>query len=558
MSNSDAPSVSRPSNPFVCALLTDLYQITMAYAHWKNNRHNDPATFELFFRKNPFKGEYTIFAGLDECLKHLAHFSFSVDDVEYIKNLPQMKHCNPGFFDWLLLLDSSEVTVYAMKDGTVCFPREPLLVVEAPLAVAQLLETTLLALVNFPSLVATNAARMVRAATDHQRVPPNTLIGKKKGPTCVEFGLRRAQGPDGAMSASKYCQIGGFVGTSNVLAGKNLELTISGTHAHAFVQAYSSLDEVSTLTVQHRDTKESVLLLPLVKEQRAVFAEEEDMAYATTNDGELAAFTAYAAAFPDNFLCLIDTYDTLQSGLLNFIIVAAVLYEKCGYRPKGIRLDSGDLAYLSLECARVLENFHWAWACSIVASNDINEEVLYSLNKQEHAINIFGIGTNLVTCQAQPALGCVYKLVELNGKPRIKLSQDLEKVTVPGRKRPYRLYGSDGCPILDIILAPDEPTPAKGKTILCRHPTISRKRANVTPSRVESLLFLVFRNGNVLDGVNPGIQEARTNVLQQLDTFRPDILRYTNPTPYKVSLSSKLYDFLHDLWHSETPIPELH
>ena len=557
MSNSDAPSVARPSNPFVSALLTDLYQITMAYAHWKNNRHNDPATFELFFRKNPFKGEYTIFAGLDEVLKHLAHFSFSVEDVDYIKSLPQMKHCNPGFFDWLLLLDSSEVSVYAMKDGTVCFPREPLLVVEAPLAVGQLLETTLLTLVNFPSLVATNAARMVRAAADSQRVPPTTLIGRKRAPTCVEFGLRRAQGPDGAMSASKYCQIGGFTGTSNVQAGKQLGLTLSGTHAHAFVQAYSSLDEVKTLTVMHKDTKESILLLPLVKEQRAMLAEEEDMAYATTNEGELAAFTAYAAAFPDNFLCLIDTYDTLQSGLLNFIVVAAVLFEKCGYRPKGIRLDSGDLAYLSTECARVLESFPWAWTLSIVASNDINEQVLYALNKQEHAINVYGIGTNLVTCQAQPALGCVYKLVELNGKPRIKLSDDLEKVTVPGRKRPYRLYGSDGCPILDIMLAPDEATPSKGKTILCRHPTIARKRVNVTPSKVETLVYLVFRNGSVLDGVNPSIPEARKAVTTQLNSFRSDILRLTNPTPYKVSLSEKLYQDLHDLWQNETIIPEL-
>ena len=400
MSNSDAPSMSRPSNPFVTALLTDLYQITMAYAHWKNNRHNDPATFELFFRKNPFAGEYTVFAGLDECLKHLAHFSFSVEDVDYIKSLPQMKNCNPGFFDWLLLLDASEVNVYAMKDGTVCFPREPLLVVEAPLAVGQLLETTLLALVNFPSLVATNAARMVRAATDSHRVPPTTLIGRKRTPTCVEFGLRRAQGPDGAMSASKYCQIGGFTGTSNVQAGKTLDIPVSGTHAHAFVQAYSNLDEVKTLTVTHKDTKESILLLPLIREQRDFLSEEEDMAYACTNDGELAAFTAYAAAFPDSFLCLVDTYDTLQSGLLNFIIVASVLFEKCGYRPKGIRLDSGDLAYLSKECARVLESFPWAWTCSIVASNDINEESLYALNKQEHAINVYGIGTNLVTCQA--------------------------------------------------------------------------------------------------------------------------------------------------------------
>jgi nicotinate phosphoribosyltransferase len=556
MSSDAKPAVPRPSNPFVTALLTDLYQITMSYAHWKNNRHNEMATFELFFRKNPFKGEYTIFAGLDEVLKHVAHFSFSLEDVEYIRNLPQMKHCNPGFFDWLLLLDASEVTVYALKDGTLCFPREPLIVVEAPLAVGQLLETTLLTLINFPSLIATNAARMVRAATDPARFPPSTLIGKKKI-SCIEFGLRRAQGPDGAMSASKYCQIGGFTGTSNVQAGKLLDLPVSGTHAHAFVQAYSSLDEVTTLSLFHKDSRESILLLPLVLECRANLAEEEDATYATTNDGELAAFAAYAAAFPDNFLCLIDTYDTLQSGLLNFIIVASVLFEKCGYRPKGIRLDSGNLAELSTACARELESFPWAWTLSIVASNDINEAKLYELNKEEHAINIYGIGTNLVTCQSQPALGCVYKLVELSGKPRIKLSQDIEKVTIPGRKRPYRLYGSDGCPILDVMLAPDEATPSQGKTLLCRNASESLKRYNVTPSKVESLLFLVFRNGKVLEGVNPSISEARKSVQEQLKTFRSDIVRASNPKPYMVCLSQKLYDFLHDLWNSETPIPEL-
>ena len=556
--DSSATAIPRPSNPFVTALLTDLYQITMAYAHWKNNRHNDPATFELFFRKNPFHGEYTIFAGLDECLKHLAHFTFTVDDVEYIKSLPQMKNCNPAFFDWLLMLDASEVTVYAMKDGTVCFPKEPLIVVEAPLAVGQLLETTLLTLVNFPSLIATNAARMVRAATSPDRVPPTTLIGRKKGPRCVEFGMRRAQGPDGAMSASKYSQIGGFVGTSNVQAGKLLDAELSGTHAHSFVQAYASLDEVKTLTVTHKDTKESILLLPLVKEQREILAEEEDMAYATTNDGELAAFTAYAAAFPDSFLCLVDTYDTLQSGLLNFIIVASVLFEKCGYRPKGIRLDSGDLASPSTECARILESFPWAWTLSIVVSNDINERTLYELNSKEHAINVYGIGTNLVTCQAQPALGCVYKLVQLNGSPRMKLSQDIGKMTIPGRKRPYRLYGSDGCPILDVMLAPDESTPSKGKTILCRHPAMAQKRANVTPSKVETLLFLVFRNGTLLDGVNPTIEEAREAVAKQLNMFHPEILRRKDPKPYKVSLSDKLYKFLHEMWENASIIPELH
>jgi nicotinate phosphoribosyltransferase len=194
----------------------------MAYAHWSNNRHNDQATFELFFRKNPFGGEFTIFAGLDECLKHLANFKFTVSDVDYLKTVPALQHCDPAFFEWLLHLDTSQVTVRAMRDGTVAFPRVPLLVVQAPLVIGQLLETTLLTLVNYPSLIATNAARMVRAAHDRGPVAPDLPAQCSHTPACVEFGLRRAQGPDGGFSASKYSAVGGFDGTSNVQAGKLL------------------------------------------------------------------------------------------------------------------------------------------------------------------------------------------------------------------------------------------------------------------------------------------------------------------------------------------------
>jgi nicotinate phosphoribosyltransferase len=203
---------SPPTNPLVSALLTDLYQITMAYAHWKNNRHEDPAVFELFFRKNPFGGEYTIFAGLDECLKHLKHFVFSDSDIRFLQHdVPSLQYCDVEFFTWLKSVDTTAVKVRALRDGTVCFPRIPLLIIEGPLAVAQLLETTLLTLVNYPSLLATNAARMVLAAQDKRF--PTTAAGATdtsfpvqcfQRPACIEFGLRRAQGPDGGFSASKY------------------------------------------------------------------------------------------------------------------------------------------------------------------------------------------------------------------------------------------------------------------------------------------------------------------------------------------------------------------
>lgn len=203
----------------------------MCYGYWHAGKHNDASVFELFFRKNPFKGQFTIFAGLEEVCKHLHHFRFSEDDIEYLRNNPTFQHCEPEFFDdYLKNLDCHDIKVYAMKEGTVVFPREALLGVEGPLALVQLLETTLLTLVNYPSLVATNAARM-RLAAGHDK-------------KLVEFGLRRAQGADGGFSASKYCMIGGFDGTSNVLAGKLLGVPIVGTHAHAFVQSYTSLEQV--------------------------------------------------------------------------------------------------------------------------------------------------------------------------------------------------------------------------------------------------------------------------------------------------------------------------
>jgi len=444
------------------------------------------------------------------------------------------------------------------------------MIIEGPLGICQLLETTLLTLVNYPSLITTNAARMVLAAApplslksgvvrDGITTPPNLPAQCYKSSVCVEFGLRRAQGPDGGFSASKYSAMGGFVATSNVQAGKLCGLNITGTHAHAFVQSYSSLIEVEDNVVLDKNTGEAAKLLPLVLKYRDEMAKTEHH-YVTGNDGELAAFIAYATAFPDTFLCLIDTYETLESGLLNFILVALVL-DDLGYKPMGVRLDSGDLAYLSMECATTFQSLcadrPFFRDLTIVASNDINEEILHAINKQDHAITAYGIGTNLVTCQAQPALGCVYKLVEISGKPRMKLSQDIQKVLIPGRKKAYRLTGKDGRFILDVMVAHHEEAPKPGERILCRHPFVSRKRAAVTPSKIDQLDVLVFDKGNIIPGGNRTFAEAKEAVAQQIKTIRPDILRYIHPTPYKVSVSDYLFNFLQELWQSETPVAEL-
>uniref|UniRef100_A0A7S4R894 nicotinate phosphoribosyltransferase n=1 Tax=Ditylum brightwellii TaxID=49249 RepID=A0A7S4R894_9STRA len=471
----------------------------MAYAYWKTKRHMEDSVFELFFRKNPFGGEYTIFCGLDEVLRHLSNFRFGKDDLDYLRGTPALKHCDAAFFDeYLADMDCAGVQVHAMKEGSVAFPRVPLVVVRGPLGVCQLLETTLLALINYPSLVATNAARMIVAATGrftHFSSEDNLQHmehASKKTPRCIEFGLRRAQGPDGGFSASKYSAVGGFDATSNVQAGKILGVPIAGTHAHAFVQAHSSLSDAQSFTLRDSNGKD-VSLLERALHYRSQFQ------WDSTNDGELAAFLAYAVSFPDSFLCLIDTYDTLRSGLRNFIVVSLVLHD-LGHMPRGIRLDSGDLSYLSLTVHRIFLQFatdhpdrSFFKDLDIVASNDINEEVLHSLNKQGHAITVFGIGTNLVTCQAQPALGCVYKLVEIDSKPRMKMSQDFEKVLIPGRKVAYRLFGEKGWPLLDLLVRQEEKDDIKaGKRILCRHPFIEQKRVAVVAKKVVELHALVF------------------------------------------------------------------
>eukprot|EP00934_Nitzschia_sp_Nitz4_P006113 Nitzschia sp. Nitz4//scaffold148_size54725//52367//53995//NITZ4_006667-RA/size54725-processed-gene-0.81-mRNA-1//1//CDS//3329536775//6103//frame0 len=540
-------TIPMPTNALVSALLTDTYQITMSYAHWVSGKHNEPATFELFFRKNPFKGQFTIFCGLDEAIKYMNNFRFTPEDIAYLKSTPSLAPCEPEFFDYLAQLSIDQVTcIRAMPEGTVAFPRVPLIIVEAPLVLGQLLETTLLNLINFPSLVATNAARMVLRAAPAP---------------CIEFGLRRAQGPDGACSASKYSYLGGFVGTSNVQAGKEFGIPISGTQAHSFVQSFTSLEEVESMTLFHQEKQVKEPFLPAVLKHRTT---------SLSNDGELAAFVAYACAFPHSCLCLIDTYNTLQSGLPNFLCVAVALVE-FGYVPKGIRLDSGDLASLSVACKEAFDHLQEIHKppiqlfskMSIVVSNDVNEAVLQELAEQTHNITAYGIGTNLVTCQAQPALGCVYKLVEWNGKPRIKISQELVKVTIPGRKRIFRLYAKDETtPLVDLMILADEPIPVKGEAVTCRNPFEQGERVQVTASRVEELHRVVIGKGapdafeNTVMPV-PDLANTRSYIQKQLSSLPDEVTRYSNPQPYRVMVSPKLFVYMRQLWESEAPVPQL-
>ncbi|CAK5015678.1 unnamed protein product [Meloidogyne enterolobii] len=465
----------------VQALLTDEYQLNMAYSYWQQGIHNKRARFELFFRKNPFEGEFTIFAGLEDCLNFVKNFNFTESDLEFISQ--KLAYADKNFFEYLRKFNCENIILMAIPEGSIVFPRIPLIIVEGPLAVCQIIETTLLNLVNFASLVTTNAARFRLAAGDQIEL--------------MEFGLRRAQGPNGGLSASKYC----FDSTSNLLAGKLFGIPVSGTMAHSFFDWGIS--------------KEGV------------------------NIGELNAFCAYAIAHPNSFVALIDTYDTLRSGLCNFIAVTLALND-FGYKSIGCRIDSGDLAYLSNEIRNRFKlialsfKIDWITNLKIVASNDINEETIRSLYNQGHKINTFGIGTHLVTCQKQPALGCVYKLVDLDGEPKIKISEDISKMTIPGRKSVFRLYGKAGFPLVDLMILENDEEPKVGQVKLCIHPCNPVRRANIIPHRVERLHKIYWKDNSVQQ-ILPNIKEIREYTHQSLVNSRPDHLRPLNPTPYKVS-----------------------
>jgi len=539
-----------PTNPMVTPLLTDLYQFTMAYAYWKAGKHLEKAVFDLFFRKNPFGGEYTVFAGLEECIRLAANFKFKEEDIDFLRTI--LPTCEEGFFSYLRELNCLDIEIHAIPEGSIVFPKIPLMRVEGSVAVVQLLETPFVNLINYASLVTTNAAR-------HRRVAGSSKV-------LLEFGLRRAQGPDGGISASKYCYIGGFDATSNVDAGRRFGIPLRGTHSHAFVNSFMGPDEITDRALPRLDGPgvcEDFVSLSQHWLSRLQAADSLRGMFSETSQSEMAAFTSYALAFPTNFQALVDTYDVMRSGLPNFCAVSLAL-DELGYKAHGIRLDSGDLAYLSTQAREFFRGIENEFGVPdfgkmpITASNDINEETLDALNKQGHEVDAFGIGTHLVTCFAQPALGCVFKLVEINGQPRMKLSEDVSKVSIPCKKRCYRLYGKDGYPLVDIMTGENEEPPKERERILCRHPFNESKRAYVVPQRVEELYKCYWSgiSGKQRESL-PTLNEIRERCLRHLAEMRPDHMRELNPTPYKVSVSAKLYDFIHFLWLNEAPVGEL-
>jgi nicotinate phosphoribosyltransferase len=462
-------------------LLTDLYQLTMAQAYHSAGVTGDEACFHLFFRENPFGGGFSVACGLEQAVEYLSRLRFDSADIAYLSGLPGSDGrplFSGEFLAWL-----SEFTfscdVDAVPEGTVVFPREPLLRVRGPIAQCQIVETALLNCINFQTLVATKAARVCLAA---------------KGDRVVEFGLRRAQGPDGGLSASRAAYIGGCAGTSNTLAGERFDIPVSGTHAHSWVMAF---------------------------------------------DTELQAFRSYAASMPNNVVFVIDTYDTLQ-GARNAVTVGRELRER-GHELVGVRIDSGDLAWLSKRVRTILDDGGFAQAV-IVASNELDEHLIASLKEQGARIDVWGVGTKLATSWDQPALGGVYKLSAIrrmggSWEPRIKLSEQTAKVTTPGLQGVRRYRDASGKLAGDMVY--DESSVRANSAVMVDPTDATRRKSFSERDSFVELLVPVIRGGSPVCA-SPAIADIRSRTLASVAELDPSITRFLNPHTYPVGLEQGL------------------
>lgn len=454
-------------------LYTDMYQLTMMQAYFKDGRKESKAVFDYFFRKIPFNGGYLIFSGLADFLKILNNLKFRDNDISYLK-----KNNFDSDFRSYLKNFTFKGTIYSAAEGEIVFPLEPIIRVEASLPEAQLIETLLLNIINFQSLISTKASRIRLAA------------GEKH---LSEFGLRRAQSL-GGIHASRAAVIGGFDSTSNVYAAKEYGITAAGTMAHSYIQSY---------------------------------------------DDELTAFRNFVSAHPENAILLVDTYNTLKSGIPNAIKIAKELNEK-NLKLNGIRLDSGDLAYLAVQARQMLDA-EGLQDVKIIASNKLDEYVIKSLIDQQAPIDIFGVGTSLVTGEPDAALDGVYKLAMADGQPRLKLSETTAKITLPGLKQVLRYFDDDGKFYADAVILAEENEIDK-----MIHPYEPEKSINLNGKKSETLLKKIMENGiAVYDEKNP--EEIKQYCLQRLKLLPGEYKRFENPHIYKVGLSKKLLQLREDL-----------
>ena len=464
------------------SLMTDLYELTMMQGYFKSNA-KEKVVFDVFYRKNPCDGGYAIAAGLEQAIDYIKNLKFSYEDVAYLKSL--------GIFDedFLNYLRGFHFSgdIYAIPEGTVVFPREPLVKVIAPIMEAQLVETALLTIINHQSLIATKAARVVYSA---------------QGDGIMEFGLRRAQGPDAGIYGARAAVIGGCVGTSNVLTGQLFQVPVMGTHAHSWIMSFPD---------------------------------------------EYTAFKTYAQLYPNACILLVDTYDTLRSGVPNAIRVFNEMKEAgIPLKNYGIRLDSGDLAYMSKKARKMLDDAGYPDA-TIAASSDLDEHLIYSLKNQGAAITSWGVGTNLITSKDCPSFGGVYKLAAIQNEagefvPKIKLSENTEKITNPGNKTIYRIYDKQTGKIrADLICLADETFDAE-KDMIIFDPIETWKKTKIKGGTysLRELLVPVFLKGECVY-TSPSVMEIRDYCTKEKDTIWDETKRFYNPHQVYVDLSDKLF-----------------
>lgn len=452
--------------------------------YYKKGVENDTAVFDVFFRKNVCEGGYTIVCGIEEIVHYINNLSFNEHDLDYLRSLNLFDEDFIGFLrDFKFTGD-----IYAVEDGSVMFPGEPIIVVKAPLYQAQLVETAILSIVNFMTLIATKASRVCNAAG---------------GDPVLEFGLRRAQGPEAGLYGAKAAIIGGCTGTSNVLTGKMFGVPVAGTHAHSWVQKF---------------------------------------------DSELEAFRAYAQTYPDSCLLLIDTYNVLESGIKNALIVFDELRAK-GFEPIGVRLDSGDLTYLSKEVRKILDDAGYPNA-KITASNDLDEYTIISLKQEGAAIDSWGVGTKLITSYDYPSLGGVYKLAATTNRegilePKIKISENPEKINNPGFKKVVRIYNKNEKCEADLIMLDDE-TIDETKPLEIFDPVYTWKRRVYENYTIRELLKPLFLEGKLVRE-RKSVYEVKEYAKKELSSMWDQYKRIKNPHIYKVDLSQKLWDMKNDL-----------
>lgn len=464
-------------------LLTDLYELTMMQGYFKNPT-DQIVVFDAFYRKNPCDGGYAITAGLEQIIEYIRDLHFTPDDVDYLRSL---KIFDEDFLEYLRGFHFTG-DIYAIPEGTVVFPREPLLKVVAPILEAQLVETAILNIINHQSLIATKAARVVYAA---------------QGDGIMEFGLRRAQGPDAGIYGARAAVIAGCVGTSNVLTGKMFNVPVKGTHAHSWIMSFPD---------------------------------------------EYTAFKTYAEMYPNACILLVDTYDVLDSGVPNAIRVFREMKEKYpDFKNYGIRIDSGDLAYLSKKAYKMLDEAGFGDAI-ISASSDLDEYLIDSLKAQGAKINSWGVGTNLITSKDCPAFGGVYKLAAIKDKgdkdfiPKIKLSENTEKITNPGNKTIYRIYDKETGKIrADLICLADEVFD-ENEDMIIFDPLETWKKTKIKGGSytLRELLVPVFQKGLCVY-TSPSVMEMQAICRKEQETLWPETRRLVNPHHVYVDLSDKLY-----------------